>query len=83
MTPEYAKRLKQGLAFERFLGENEAPGEVEIKRDGRFRDTGNLYIEVLERPDIDSPWNPCGPFHREKSKMYKIKHKTLLFCVFR
>ena len=75
MTPEYKERLVSGLKYERFLGVNEKPGENEVKLDRRFRETGNLYIELLERPSTNVPFNPCGPFHRDAPKTYLIGDK--------
>lgn len=45
----YSSRRYQNLCGENLLG-------AEIKRDGRFRETGNLYIEIAEKshPDKDA-----------------------------
>ncbi|MHC4676978.1 MAG: hypothetical protein ACYTBZ_31225 [Planctomycetota bacterium] len=46
---------------------------IEIKRDGRFRETGNLYIEVAEKshPRNDNYW-PSGICREDNSWLYAI-----------
>lgn len=41
-------------------GRGENLGGFEIKRDGEFRNTGNLFIETEERSTSSSEWHPAG-----------------------
>jgi len=54
----YSSRRFQVEQGENMLG-------AEIKRDGRFRETGNLYIEVAEKSHPDNPAYVSSGIHRE------------------
>ncbi len=62
----YASRRFQNSHGENMLG-------AEIKRDGKFRETGNLYIEVAEKahPDRDE-YVPSGIRRADNSWLYVI-----------
>ena len=55
---------------------------MEIKRDGRFRDTGNFYIETAEKTHKDKPnWTPSGIMRDDNSWLFCIGDEKG-FCVF-
>jgi len=54
----YSSRKYQNNEGENMLG-------AEIKRDGKFRETGNLYIEVAEKSHPDKPSYTKSGIHRE------------------
>jgi len=55
---------------------------MEIKRDGRFRDTGNFYIETAEKSHKDKPnWTPSGIMRDDNSWLFCIGDEKG-FCVF-
>src|SRR3990167_4524764 len=46
---------------------------AEIKRDGRFRETGNLYIETAEKSHPNNPaYIPSGIYRADNSWLYVI-----------
>lgn len=54
-------------------GEGENILGIEIKNDKKFRDTGNLYIEVEEKADaINSEYVKSGIFRDDNSWLYLI-----------
>lgn len=62
----YASRRFQNSHGENMLG-------AEIKRDARFRDTGNLYFETAEKAHPDRPsWTPSGIHRTDNSWLYVI-----------
>jgi hypothetical protein len=62
----YASRRFQKNKGENMLG-------AEIKRDGNFRRTGNLYIEVSEKAHPDRPdFTPSGIFRRDNAWLFVI-----------
>lgn len=36
---------------------------VEVKMDREFRNTGNLFIETMERSSVSDEWKPAGIYH--------------------
>lgn len=55
---------------------------MEIKRDGRFRETGNFYIETAEKSHKDKPnWTPSGIMRDDNSWLFCIGDEKG-FCVF-
>lgn len=62
----YASRKFQNECGENMLG-------AEIKRDGNFRRTGNLYIETAEKANPDnSQYIPSGILRDDNSWLYVI-----------
>lgn len=62
----YASRAFQISHGENMLG-------AEIKRDGNFRDTGNLYIETAEKAHPDNKnFVPSGIFRKDNSWLFVI-----------
>ena len=62
----YASRRFQTERGENMLG-------AEIKRDGRFRETGNLYFETAEKAHPDRPsWTASGVRRADNSWLYVI-----------
>lgn len=62
----YSSRRYQNTEGENMLG-------AEIKRDGKFRGTGNLYIEVCEKSHPDnSCYIPSGIHRKDNSWLYVI-----------
>lgn len=62
----YASRRFQREHGENMLG-------AEIKRDGRFRDTGNLYIEIAEKAHPDNrSYVPSGVMRADNSWLFVI-----------
>mgnify|MGYP001590487750 CR=1 FL=1 len=62
----YASRRFQNTHGENMLG-------AEIKRDGEFRKTGNLYIEVAEKSHPDRPnFVPSGIMREDNSWLFVI-----------
>lgn len=59
------------------LGENRH--DIEIKRDGRFRETGNLYIEYAEKSNPNNPeYVDSGILRKDNSWLWVIgDEKTL------
>jgi hypothetical protein len=72
----YASRRHQKEHGENMLG-------AEIKRDGRFRETGNLYIETEEKAFPDAArWVPSGIHRRDNSWLFVIgdEHTIYIFA---
>jgi len=62
----YASRRYQNNEGENMLG-------AEIKRDGRFRETGNLYLETAEKSHPDRPcYIPSGIMRKDNAWLYVI-----------
>ena len=62
----YASRRFQNTHGENMLG-------AEIKRDGEFRKTGNLYIEVAEKSHPDNPhYVDSGIMRKDNSWLFVI-----------
>jgi len=62
----YASRVFQNKRGENMLG-------AEIKNDERFRQTGNLYIEVAEKSDPDKPnYTASGIMRADNSWLFVI-----------
>lgn len=69
----YASRRFQNERGENMLG-------AEIKRDGKFRQTGNLYIETAEKAHPDNPhYVPAGIRREDNSWLYVIGDEQTLF----
>ena len=73
----YASRCFQAKYGENMLG-------AEIKRDGRFRDTGNIYIEIKEKahPGNDE-YVDSGIYREDNSWLYIIgdEKKAWIFSI--
>jgi len=55
---------------------------MEIKRDGRFRETGNFYMETAEKSSKDIVgWTPSGIMRDDNSWLFCIGDEKG-FCVF-
>lgn len=62
----YASRKFQNNEGENMLG-------AEIKRDGKFRETGNLYVEVAEKSNPSKPnFTPSGIHREDNSWLFVI-----------
>lgn len=62
--------IYQSKAWQR---KGETSSGVEIKYDKRCAETGNLYIEVAEKPNKDHPtWYPSGIYRKDNSFFYLI-----------
>ena len=69
----YASRRFQNEEGENMLG-------AEIKWDGRFRETGNLYIETAEKSHPDNiNYIPSGIYREDNSWLYVIGDEKLLY----
>lgn len=69
----YASRRFQIEKGENMLG-------AEIKRDGRFRDTGNLYFETAEKSHPDNPrYVPSGILREDNSWLYVIGDEKTIY----
>lgn len=69
----YASRRYQQEKGENLLG-------AEIKRDGRFRDTGNLYFEVAEKSHPDNPrYIDSGIMRHDNSWLYVIGDEQCIY----
>ena len=69
----YASRHFQQTKGENMLG-------AEIKRDGKFRETGNVYIETHEKSHPDNPYYvPSGIFREDNSWLYVIGDEKTIF----
>lgn len=69
----YASRKHQNKDGENMLG-------AEIKRDGKFRETGNLYIEVSEKAHPDRlNYTPSGINRKDNSWLYVIGDEETIY----
>lgn len=69
----YASRRFQNSHGENMLG-------AEIKRDGKFRDTGNIYLEVAEKAHPDNPnYVPSGIMRDDNSWLFVIGDETTIY----
>jgi len=69
----YASRRYQIEKGENMLG-------AEIKRDGRFRETGNLYFETAEKSHPDNPrYVPSGILRQDNSWLYVIGDEKTIY----
>jgi hypothetical protein len=69
----YASRRYQREKGENMLG-------AEIKRDGRFRETGNLYFETAEKSHPDNPrYVPSGCYREDNSWLYVIGDERTVY----
>lgn len=69
----YASRKYQNSEGENMLG-------AEIKRDGMFRDTGNLYIEIAEKSHPDKlEYIPSGIYRQDNSWLYVIGDEETIY----
>lgn len=69
----YSSRKNQILHGENMLG-------AEIKRDGKFRETGNLYIEVAEKSHPDNQNYIASGIHRaDNSWLYVIGDEKTIY----
>jgi len=69
----YASKAFQVKEGENMLG-------AEIKRDGNFQKTGNLYIETAEKshPDIQS-FSPSGIYRKDNSWLFVIGDERCIY----
>ncbi len=69
----YSSRRFQNQKGENMLG-------AEIKRDGRFRETGNLYIETAEKAHPDNAvFIPSGIHREDNSWLYVIGDERTIY----
>ncbi len=69
----YASRKYQNECGENMLG-------AEIKRDGLFRDTGNLYIETSEKSHPDNAvYIPSGIYRGDNSWLFVIGDEETIY----
>lgn len=69
----YSSKKYQNNEGENMLG-------AEIKRDGKFRETGNLYIEVSEKSHPDKPnYTPSGIHRKDNSWLYVIGDEQTVY----
>jgi len=69
----YSSRRWQDKLGENMLG-------AEIKRDGKFMQTGNLYIETAEKSHPDNPaYVPSGIMRSDNSWLYVIGDEKTLY----
>lgn len=52
---------------------------LEVKLDESFRETGNLFVEIEERPGIDYDWKPAGIYSERRPWLYAIGDFFTLF----
>lgn len=64
--------------YQTMIGENKCG--FEIKFDDRFKDTGNLYIEVSEKSAPSNPtYIPSGIFRTDNTWLYLIGNYSRIF----
>lgn len=69
----YASRKYQNECGENMLG-------AEIKRDGKFRETGNLYIETAEKAHPDNEnYVPSGIYRKDNSWLFVIGDENTIY----
>jgi hypothetical protein len=69
----YASKRFQNNEGENMLG-------AEIKRDGKFRETGNLYIETAEKTHPDNyQYVPSGIHRKDNSWLFVIGDEQTIF----
>ena len=69
----YASRRYQRQNGENMLG-------AEIKRDGKFRETGNLYFEIAEKSHPNNPnYVPSGIMREDNSWLYVIGDEQTIY----
>jgi len=69
----YSSRKYQNSEGENMLG-------AEIKRDGKFRETGNLYIETSEKSHPDNyKYIPSGIHRQDNSWLYVIGDEKTIY----
>lgn len=69
----YSSRKYQVTHGENLLG-------AEIKRDGKFRETGNLYIETAEKSHPDNPvFVASGIYREDNSWLYVIGDEKTIY----
>lgn len=69
----YASRRYQRSEGENMLG-------AEIKRDGNFRETGNLYLEIAEKAHPDNQvYVPSGIFREDNSWLFVIGDERTVY----
>jgi hypothetical protein len=69
----YSSRKYQVTHGENLLG-------AEIKRDGKFRETGNLYIETAEKAHPDNPaFVASGIYREDNSWLYVIGDEKTIY----
>jgi hypothetical protein len=69
----YASQKYQNSHGENMIG-------AEIKRDGMFRDTGNLYIETAEKSDPNNAvYIPSGIYRKDNSWLFVIGDEKTIY----
>ena len=69
----YSSRRFQNQEGENLLG-------AEIKRDGKFRETGNLYIETFEKSHPDNArFIPSGIYREDNSWLFVIGDEKTIY----
>jgi hypothetical protein len=75
----YTRDLDRGLTFERHIAgllkvdwssDFEERTGLECKLDDMYSMTGNLFVEVEERPTVLQEWKPAGIHHRTCPTIY-------------
>lgn len=66
--------------YQNKIGENRAG--IEIKNDEKFRETGNLYIEIAEKSNPDNPrYVESGIYRNDNTWLYLIGDKHIAYIL--
>ena len=66
--------------YQNMIGENKAG--IEIKNDTRFRETGNLFIEISEKTNSENEnFIPSGIYRNDNTWLYLIGDKEKIFVL--
>ena len=64
--------------YQHTIGENKAG--IEIKKDNRWRETGNVYIEMAEKSNPENlNWIPSGIYRKDNTWLYLIGDEGKMF----
>jgi len=64
--------------YQHLIGENKAG--IEIKRDGKFKETGNIYIEVAEKSNPRySNFISSGIYRNDNAWLYLIGDESIIY----
>ena len=73
-------RFTLNMSCKARCNEGENREGVEIKRDGLFRNSGNLYIEVAEKAmPRDGQYVPSGIYRNDNTRVYLIGDERLMW----
>lgn len=81
MLIQYAIPILNYSSIEKQVKVGENRNGIEIKYDAKFRQTGNLFIEVEERSTPTSTWHPSGPMKNDNSWAMAIGDKTTVYVL--